>query len=303
MNLLNVYNWAIRHLSKGTGYTCFFCETRIPALNNGLCAACLDDFPINRYACERCGISLPHTIHNIREISQTEILHKERPQTDRSYTKTSSTNASSTQSSWANSPETNDAQTNAPQIVAVRPKTYLCGNCITTPPAWHTLTALCQYEYPASNMIQALKYHAKFHNAKLLARMFIAELNSIPGLQIPQCILPVPLHPTRQRQRRFNQAIELARPIARALNIPLDINSCQRRADTPSQANLDQLTRLQNLQNAFILKRLPAYNHVAIFDDVVTTGSTVRSLCKLLHKAGVERVDVWCIARASRDYC
>jgi len=265
MNLLNVYKWLLNHLSAKVGKACFFCETKIPALNNGLCNACLDDFPINRHACERCGINLPHTIYSAGKT----------PQIGSSQTDISLTNTAHT-------------------------KTYLCGDCIATPPAWHTLTALCQYEYPASNMIQALKYNAKFNNAKLLASMFIAELRSMPQLPLPQCLLPVPLHPVRQQQRGFNQAIELARPIARTLGIPLDIHSCIRRADTPSQANLDKLTRLINLQDAFTLKRSLSYKHVTIFDDVVTTGSTVRSLCKLLHNAGVERVDVWCIARASK---
>lgn len=248
MNINNVYIWVLNSLSRLIRRACFLCETQLPGINKGLCPACLQDFPINHFACARCGVDLPHTIY----------------------------------------------QTNQPQTVP----SYICGDCIATPPAWHTLTALCQYEYPVANMIQALKYNAKFPNAKLLSRLFVSELQSSFS-QPPDCIMPVPLHPARQRQRGFNQAIELARPIAKALNIPLDINSCFRRADTASQASLDKLTRLRNLLDAFILKKMPAHKHIAIFDDVVTTGSTVRSLCKLLHQAGVERVDVWCIARAS----
>ena len=178
---------------------------------------------------------------------------------------------------------------------------YICGECLHRPPGWHSLTALCQYEYPATTMIQALKYQAKFANAKLLSSLLVTELKRQPQDQLPQCILPVPLHPERQKQRGFNQAIELARPIAKALNIPLDINSCVRTTNTPSQAGLDKLMRLQNLIDAFSLKKIPPYKHVALFDDVVTTGNTVRCLCKLLHDAGIERVDVWCIARASKQ--
>lgn len=178
---------------------------------------------------------------------------------------------------------------------------YICGECIHRPPAWHTLTALCQYKYPATIMIQALKYRAKFANAKLLSRLFIAEIKRQPEIQLPECLLPVPLHPERQKQRGFNQAIELARPIAKTLNIPLDINSCIRITNTPSQAGLDKIMRLQNLLDAFTLREIPPYKHIAIFDDVVTTGNTVRCLCKLLYAAGIERVDVWCIARASKQ--
>ncbi|VAW80629.1 Competence protein F homolog, phosphoribosyltransferase domain; protein YhgH required for utilization of DNA as sole source of carbon and energy [hydrothermal vent metagenome] len=178
--------------------------------------------------------------------------------------------------------------------------TYLCGDCISSPPAWHTLTALCQYEYPVASMIQSLKYRAKLANAKFLSHLFISELETRLQNQHPQCLLPVPLHPARQRLRGFNQAIELARPIAKALAIPLDIMSCSRITNTHSQASLDQFARLQNLQNAFVLNKSFTYKHIAIFDDVVTTGNTIRSLCKLLYSTGVEQIDIWCIARASK---
>ncbi len=249
MNTINVYNWLNNKLLNQLAKTCFLCKSLLPNTNSGLCWACLEDFPLNRHACARCGVKLPQSLTTF-----------------------------STQQS----------------------PTYICGDCISSPPAWHTLTALCQYEYPVASMIQSLKYRAKFTNAKFLSRLFTSEFESSLKLQRPQCLLPVPLHPIRQRQRGFNQAIELARPIAKALAIPLDVMSCSRISNTHSQASLDQFARLQNLQNAFILTKNITYKHIAIFDDVVTTGSTIRSLCKLLYQAGIERVDVWCIARASK---
>jgi len=264
MNIINVYNCLfskLLELNKQLPRSCFLCTGKIPNSNQGLCPACLDDFPLNRIACDRCGNELPKLI-----------------------------------------------ESNEPIEALKEPTTYIapriCGECMKTPPAWHTLNALCQYDYPASNMIQSLKYNAQFANAKILSQLFLSKLKSelekSPDTELPQCIMPVPLHPKRQKQRGFNQAIELARPIAKALAIPLDIESCIRQTDTPSQAGLDKLLRLQNLVGAFVLKQIPPYKHIVIFDDVVTTGNTVRSLCKLLHKAGIEKVDVWCIARASK---
>ena len=258
---MKVYNWIFNALSGMRKPRCFLCETTDPYLKSGLCPACLNDFPLNRSACLRCGSLLP----------------------------------------------ADNLCSNGPDPVAVPAfdtnslqQQRLCGACLANPPAWHTLRALCQYQYPAPHLIQGLKYRAQFANAKQLSRLFITELTQNKPQPLPQCLLPVPLHPSRQQQRGFNQAIELARPVARHFNIPLDTRSVRRTLNTPAQANLDKNQRLYNLNNAFSLQRQPACSHVALFDDVVTTGSTVSSLCKLLTQAGVQRVDVWCIARASK---
>jgi ComF family protein len=113
----------------------------------------------------------------------------------------------------------------------------------------------------------------------------------------PELIIPVPLHEKRLKERGYNQSLEIARPIARQLKIPLAISVCDRIKHTPPQSSLSKYERQQNLHGAFSIHRTIPVKHVVIFDDVVTTGSTVVELGKILHQAGIERVDVWCVAR------
>jgi len=114
----------------------------------------------------------------------------------------------------------------------------------------------------------------------------------------PQCILPVPLHKKRLRQRGFNQSIELARPVAKKTGLTLLLNHVVRVRETEAQTGLDAKQRRKNIRGAFECVKAMPYEYVAILDDVVTTGSTVNELARVLKKAGVKRVDVWSIARA-----
>ena len=116
--------------------------------------------------------------------------------------------------------------------------------------------------------------------------------------------MPVPLHPARFRERGFNQAAAIARYASRMLEIPVARHIVRRVRDTPSQTTLGPHERQQNLRGAFAipnarqLLRLRAAAHVAIVDDVLTTGSTAKELCGLLTAAGVSQVEVWAVARA-----
>ncbi len=114
---------------------------------------------------------------------------------------------------------------------------------------------------------------------------------------MPECIIPVPLNQQRLRERGFNQALELSRIIAAQLNIPLDYSLCQRDKATPFQSGLSATQRKQNLKNAFKVTTINSYHHVAIFDDVVTTGTTVNELARQLKLSGVKTIEVWAIAR------
>lgn len=118
-------------------------------------------------------------------------------------------------------------------------------------------------------------------------------------VQLPQLLLVVPLHQKRLRQRGYNQSLELARPLARALDVPLRHDILQRTRATDAQTQLDALSRRRNVRGAFALREgvaLPA--HVAILDDVMTTGATLAECARVLRRAGVQRVDVWALARA-----
>ena len=117
-------------------------------------------------------------------------------------------------------------------------------------------------------------------------------------LPLPDILLPVPLHANRLRQRGYNQALELARPIAAELKLPLDIDSCRRMKATAEQVGLSAKSRRSNIKGAFEVKDSFEDKRVAVIDDVMTTGSTVHELSQQLINAGAKQVDVWVCARA-----
>jgi ComF family protein len=117
-------------------------------------------------------------------------------------------------------------------------------------------------------------------------------------IPLPDVLLPVPLHSKRLRSRGYNQALELGRYISREFQLPLDVTSCIRRKATPEQAALPAKDRGGNIKGAFDVVGNVKQRHIAVIDDVMTTGSTVGELSRALLKAGAARVDVWVCARA-----
>ncbi len=109
----------------------------------------------------------------------------------------------------------------------------------------------------------------------------------------------MPLHYTRQRNRGFNQSMEIARSVSQSLGIPILSSVCQRVRATQAQSTLKAKDRQKNVKNAFSVDHLNGLHHIAIIDDVVTTGSTVDELSKRLYQQGVKIIEVWCICRAS----
>lgn len=175
----------------------------------------------------------------------------------------------------------------------------VCGTCTQQPPPYDRALSLLSYAYPADRLIQRLKFNAQLHLAQLLGER-LAEHIARHVTQPPQVILPVPLHRTRLRERGFNQALELARPIARRLDIPLDYRSGTRVRATAAQSLLPAAQRRRNIKGAFQITTPLAARHVAIVDDVMTTGHTVEEFTSTLRKAGAEKIDVWVLARAAR---
>ncbi len=171
-----------------------------------------------------------------------------------------------------------------------------CGKCLQQPPDFDRVISAYRYQKPFSTLVQALKFSARLQYSRVIAQLMLNQINrSVESL--PDLLIPVPLHVTRTRERGFNQALELARDISRQLKIELDFKSCQRLQRTQAQSDLDAVARLANMKNAFSLKNSLAVRHVAIIDDVMTTGSTVNALATLLKNAGVEYVEVWVAAR------
>lgn len=146
------------------------------------------------------------------------------------------------------------------------------------------------------HLIGNLKFRADYKNASLLGLLLADHLKQTA--ELPDLILPTPLHKARYRERGFNQSIEIARTVAQVLQIPLDLTSCKRHRDTPHQTQLPAKIRRKNLKNAFSVVKPIQVRHIAILDDVMTTGSTAHELANVLKKAGASRVDIWVCARA-----
>lgn len=177
----------------------------------------------------------------------------------------------------------------------------LCGQCIQAPPAFDRAISLYRYESPISTMIHELKFSHRFACAQALGSVLGRHISTCYSHdQLPECLIPIPLHTKRLRQRGFNQAIEIARPIARHLSIRMDVNSSYRQRATQEQMHVPLKHRKRNVKKAFYAKPLP-YQHIAIIDDVITTGNTVNALSECLKQQGVRRVDVWSIARTPRN--
>ncbi len=165
-----------------------------------------------------------------------------------------------------------------------------------------TLAAL-SYEHPVDEMIRRLKYHGDLAKARVLG-VLLAQTVREQGMPLPRLLVPVPLHAARLRERGFNQAAALARYAARLLEVSFAPHAMHRLRDTPSQTALDVAQRRANVRGAFAVRgtralgRLLEAGHVAVVDDVITTGSTVNEVRAVLLAAGVRRVDVWAVARA-----
>lgn len=173
----------------------------------------------------------------------------------------------------------------------------LCGRCQRHSPPYHHVRAAFCYLAPVDFLIHGMKFNQRLGYARLLGELMTQCL--LREERLPGAIIPVPLHRGRLRQRGYNQALELARPVAKALGVGIDYRTCVRTRATPSQVSLDAAQRRRNVRGAFGLVRSPAYRHVAIVDDVMTTGSTVAEMARLLRSDGTERVDVWVCARAA----
>jgi ComF family protein len=178
--------------------------------------------------------------------------------------------------------------------------TNICGCCIKKSPAFDYSYSLFRYETESITLVHQLKFGGKISYARsiseLLSEKLQLEVNKTSNK--PDCLLPVPLHNSRLRQRGFNQSIEICHVIAKKLNIPIECKAMIRVKQTTAQTGLDAKQRQKNIKGAFELSGKINYKHILIVDDVVTTGSTVNELAILLKKNGVQQVGVLSIARA-----
>src|SRR5690606_11049304 len=178
----------------------------------------------------------------------------------------------------------------------------VCGACLQRPPPLAETHAACLYGAPLDRLLPRFKFHHDLAVGRLLAQLMARALHPMTtAWSQPAALLPVPLHPRRLRQRGYDQALELARPLAHALQLPLLTGALARTRDTTPQSRLHAAQRQHNLKDAFQVDRagrsaaLPA--HVVLVDDVMTTGATLHAAADALQRAGVARVDAWVCAR------
>jgi len=175
----------------------------------------------------------------------------------------------------------------------------ICGACLNLPPIALKTTVLFRYHPPIDQLIMSLKFQNNLINAKILGELFGSHLyDKYRKITKPEVIIPMPLHSKRLRERGYNQALELSRPIAKKLSLPIDAFSVIRKKNTLPQAQLSVNERQQNVRKAFCIIKSFNYRHVAIVDDVITTGNTIFELCKFLSDVGVQEIDIWCCAKS-----
>lgn len=170
-----------------------------------------------------------------------------------------------------------------------------CGNCRRDPPPLAATVAPLLYAPPVDHWQPRFKFHQDLAAGRVLAALLAASCAMAPR---PDALVPVPLHRARLRERGYDQALELARPLARASGLPLLDGVLLRTRETAPQSTLDAKRRRRNLQGAFVVREgaeLPA--HVTLVDDVMTTGATLHAAATALRRAGVTRVDAWTCAR------
>lgn len=172
----------------------------------------------------------------------------------------------------------------------------LCGPCRRKPPPFTRAHAAFRYEQALPVLVGALKFRGRLNTLRL-SGLLLAESLADAGGERPAGIVPVPLHRRRLRERGYDQALELARIVGRRLELPVLERCCERVRATPPQMALEAKARQHNLRGAFAATADLSGAHLVVLDDVVTTGTTVGEVAKVLLAAGAVRVDVWCLAR------
>lgn len=176
----------------------------------------------------------------------------------------------------------------------------ICGECLKNPMKNQIAIIPFHYQPPIDHFITQLKFRQKLITADILAKIYLPYLKKyyLANPPWPEIVFPIPLHRQRLRERGFNQTLEIIKILQKESNFKIDYQNCERLKPTLSQANLNAKKRKQNMKDAFVLKKNINYQHIAIFDDVITTTNTIRSFIKIFKKTSVKRIDIWAIARA-----
>ncbi|MFA6970320.1 MAG: ComF family protein [Gallionella sp.] len=174
----------------------------------------------------------------------------------------------------------------------------ICGHCLKKPPLFTRTIAVYSYQFPVDQLIQAMKYHEQLALAQIFSEKLMQRIDSN---NLPDFIIPMPLHPAKLKSRGFNQAQLIAAPLARALGIPLLTGACHRLRDTPSQTSLPWKERSRNVRGAFGCDMDLSGKHIALLDDVFTSGASLNALAEAVKQQGAREISAWVVARTVRD--
>jgi len=183
-----------------------------------------------------------------------------------------------------------------PQCGIETPLGERCGACLKSPPAFTRTIAPFRYEFPIDRMVQALKYSHRLP----LSKWFGNSLSGQIAAGDHDLLLPLPLHPSRLRDRGFNQSAEIARAIHSRLGIPMHVDCLARIRATPPQTALPLKERAKNVRGAFECSADLTGKRILLVDDVMTTGATLRECARILQLHGAAQITLAVAARAQR---
>ena len=178
-----------------------------------------------------------------------------------------------------------------------------CGDCLKQPPAFDATFVAADYAPPIDQLVLALKFGSRLALAPLFARMLCDALlhERAQALALPTQLIAVPLGAQRLTERGFNQALEIAKPLSRALGIALDAHLVLRQRETNAQALLHPDERHKNIRHAFMVAHGAVDDvrgrHIGVVDDVITTGETLHEMAATLKRFGATRVTNFVFAR------
>lgn len=187
--------------------------------------------------------------------------------------------------------------TACPSCAQPLPAVATCANCLKRAPSFDRAWTPFVFEDPVRHGVLSLKYGARFEQARVLGQLMAQQLAQ-RAAPLPELLIPVPLPRTRLYTRGYNQAMELARALQRVLGLQID-HRCARLLRAPrDQIGQTAAQRRRNLREAFVVERDLSGMHVALIDDVMTTGATLDALARAARKAGAAHIEAWALARA-----
>lgn len=169
-----------------------------------------------------------------------------------------------------------------------------CGACLKHPPAFDATRAILDFDFPVNALLRRYKYAGFLAIAEIMGTLLAEQ---IQNENWPDLVIPMPLHPSRLKERGFNQAVEIARIVCGRTGLPLERNACSRIRTTPSQAGLPLQARRKNLRGVFACNLDLSGRRVVLLDDVMTTGASLDELARCVKDAGAAHVACWVVAR------